>query len=62
VKKASVRQVAATIFFALFAIGKKGTWQKDGRTVTLAQVVVGALVGFAVVVAILIAIVTLVTR
>jgi hypothetical protein len=54
--------VAATIFFALFAIGKKGTWQKDGRTVTLAQVVVGALVGFAVVVAILIAIVTLVTR
>ena len=61
-KKASIRQVAATIFFALFAIGKKNTWHKDGATVTLFQVVVGALIGFVVVLAILITIVTLVTR
>jgi hypothetical protein len=61
-KKAGIGQVAATIFFGLFAIGKKNTWQKDGATVTLFQVVVGALIGFAVVLAILITIVTLVTR
>jgi RsiW-degrading membrane proteinase PrsW (M82 family) len=62
VKKAGIRQVAATIFFALIAIGKKNTWHKDGATVTLFQVVVGALIGFVVVLAILIAIVTFVTR
>ena len=61
-KKASMRQVAATIFFGLFAIGKKNTWQKDGATVTLFQVVVGALVGFAIVLALLITLVHLVTR
>lgn len=36
--KASVAQVAATIFFGLFAIGKKNTWEKDGVTVTPLQV------------------------
>ena len=60
-KKASIRQVAATIFFALFAIGKKNTWHKDGATVTLFQVVVGALIGFVVVVGLLIALVSVVT-
>jgi hypothetical protein len=61
-KKASIRQVAATIFFGLFAIGKKNTWQKDGATVTLFQVVLGALVGLAIVLALLITLVNLVTR
>jgi Protein of unknown function (DUF2970) len=61
-KKASIRQVAATIFFALFAIGKRNTWQKDGATVTLFQIVVGALIGFAVVVALLIGLVMFATR
>ena len=61
-KKASIRQVAATIFFALIAIGKKNTWQKDGATVTLFQVVVGAFVGFLVIVAVLVALVLLATR
>jgi hypothetical protein len=60
-KKASIRQVAATIFFALFAIGKKNTWQKDGATVTLFQVVLGALIGFALLLAVLITLVTLAT-
>lgn len=61
-KKASIRQVAATIFFALIAIGKKNTWQKDGATVTLFQVVVGAFVGFLVIVAVLVTLVLLATR
>jgi len=61
VKKASIRQVAATIFFALFAIGKKNTWHKDGATVSLFQIVVGALIGFVVVVGLLITLVSLVT-
>jgi hypothetical protein len=62
-KRASIRQVAATIFFALFAIGKKNTWQKDedGATVTLPQIIIGALVGFALLLAILIGLVTLAT-
>ena len=66
-KRASIRQVAATIFFALFAIGKKNTWQKEededgaAATVTLPQIIVGALVGFALLLAILIGLVTLAT-
>ena len=60
-KKASIRQVAANIFFALFAIGKKNTWHKDGATVTLFQIVVGALIGFVVVVGLLITLVSLIT-
>ena len=60
-KRASIRQVAATIFFALFAIGKRNTWQKDGATVTLAQIVVGAIIGFAILLAPLIGLVTLAT-
>ena len=61
-KKADIRQVAATIFFALIAIGKKNTWHKDGATVTLFQVVVGAFVGFLVIVAVLVTLVLLATR
>lgn len=61
-KKAGIRQVAATIFFALFAIGKKNTWHKDGATVTLFQVVVDAFVGFLVVMAVLVGLVLLATR
>lgn len=61
-KKAGIRQVAATIFFALFAIGKRNTWHRDGATVTLFQVVVGALVGSVVVIAALVTIVMLATR
>jgi hypothetical protein len=60
-KRAGIRQVAATIFFALFAIGKKNTWQKDGATVTMTQIIVGAIIGFAILLAILIGLVTLAT-
>lgn len=60
--KASVAQVAATIFFGLFAIGKMNTWKKDGVTVTPLQVIVGALVGLIIVLIALISLVTYVTR
>ncbi len=61
-KKAGIRQVAATIFFGLLMIGRKDTWQKDGATVSVAQVVVGAFVGLAVLIALLVALVQLATR
>jgi len=52
-KKADIGQVAATMFFALIAIGRKNTWHKDGATVTFAQVVVGAFAGLLVLIALL---------
>ena len=61
-KKAGLLQVAATIFWGLFMIGRKGTWEKDGAIVSLPQVVIGALVGAALVVLVLIIIVRLVLR
>lgn len=61
-KKASLRQVAATIFFGLFMIGRKDTWHRDGATVSFAQVVVGAFVGLAIVVGLLVLLVLLATR
>ena len=61
-RKASALQVATTMLWALFAIGRKNTWQKDGATITLFQAVVGAFVGLVVIVALLILLVTLATR
>jgi hypothetical protein len=58
-RKAGFLQVASTMFWALFMIGKKGTWEKDGATITLGQAVVGAVVAGLVVVLILIALVQL---
>ena len=61
-RKASFRQVATTMFFALIAIGRKNTWYKDGATVTFAQVVVGAFAGLAVLIVVLVALVMLATH
>jgi|CXWL01.1.fsa_nt_gi hypothetical protein len=61
-KKASLGQVAATIFFGLFMIGRKDTWHRDGATVSFAQVVVGAFIGLAIVVGLLVLLVLLATR
>lgn len=60
--KASVAQVAATIFFALIAIGKRNTWEKNGVTVTPLQVAAGALVGLIVVLAGLVSLALLASR
>lgn len=61
-RKASWLQVASTMFWALFMIGKKGTWERDGVTITLGQAVVGAIVAGVVVVSILAGLVTLALR
>lgn len=53
-KKAGVAQVMATMFWALCMIGKKGTWERDGATLTLLQVIAGALVMTVIVIAILV--------
>jgi Protein of unknown function (DUF2970) len=52
-KKAGLRQVVATMFWGLLMIGKKGTWERDGATLTLRQVVLGAAVMTVLVIAIL---------
>lgn len=52
-RKAGLRQVMATMFWGLLMIGKKGTWERDGATVTLRQVVLGALIMTLLVIAIL---------
>jgi len=57
VRKASIMQVAATMFWALFMIGKKGTWERDGATITLAQAIVGAVVAGLIVILILVSLV-----
>lgn len=53
-KKAGWRQVAATMFWALCMIGKRGTWERDGATLTLAQVITGAVVMTVIVIGILV--------
>jgi hypothetical protein len=61
-KRAGPLQVAATILWALFAIGKKNTWRKDGATVTPAQIVIGAFIGLFILIALLVLLVSFVTR
>ena len=61
-KKAGLAQVAATMFWGLFMIGKKGTWEKDGATITLAQAILGGVVTFVAVVCVLVLIVAFVLR
>ena len=36
-KKAGWRQVMATMFWGLMMIGKKGTWERDGATLSMRQ-------------------------
>jgi hypothetical protein len=59
VRRAGLPQVAKTLLFGLFAIGMKGTWNKDGVKVTPGQIVVGAIVGGIVLVAALITLVNI---
>ena len=61
-KKATLGQVASTIFFGVLMIGRKDTWHKDGATVTFAKVVIGAFIGLAVLIAALVALVQFATR
>ena len=61
-RRASWSQVASTMFWALFMIGKKGTWERDGVTITLGQAVIGAIVAGVVVVSILVGLVMFALR
>jgi hypothetical protein len=61
-KKAGLLQVASTMFWGLFMIGKKGTWERDGATMTLRQAIVGGVVTFVVVVLVLVLLVRLALR
>jgi len=58
-KKAGLLQVVSTIFWGLFMIGRKDTWEKDGAVVSMPQMIVGALLGGVAVVLILLALVRL---
>ncbi|MBM3347559.1 MAG: hypothetical protein FJY55_13840 [Betaproteobacteria bacterium] len=60
VRRAATLQVAKTAFYGLPAIGMQGIWEKDGAQVAAAQVVVAALIGGLVLVAVIIAIVRVV--
>lgn len=51
--KAGLRQVIATMFWGLCMIGRKGTWERDGATLTPGQVIIGALVTTLVVIGVL---------
>jgi len=59
-KKAGLLQVVSTMFWGLLMIGKKGTWEKDGATITLTQAIVGAAITGIVVILVLVTIVLLV--
>lgn len=61
-RKAGIFQVVATMFCGIFAIGAKGTWQKDGATVTFTQVIIAAAITLIVLVLALVAIVKLVVH
>lgn len=58
-KKASIGQVAATLFWAMCMIGKKGTWERDGVKITLGQAVVGGVIAGIVVIVALVMLVRL---
>ena len=61
-KKASIGQVAATLFWGLCMIGKKGTWERDGAKITLRQAVAGAMAAGLVVVTVLLTLACWVVR
>jgi hypothetical protein len=60
-KKAGWRQVAATMFWALCMIGKKGTWERDGVTLTMGQVLIGAAIMTLIVIGLLVLLVRMAT-
>lgn len=61
-RRAGPLQVARTMFFGLFAIGMKGTLEKDGAEVTPGQIVVGAIIGGIVLVLTIVTIVRIVLK
>ncbi len=60
-RKAGARQVIATMLWGMCMIGKRGTWERDGATVTLPQVIVGAVIAAITVIAVLVLLVRFAT-
>jgi len=60
--KASVLQVAKTMFFVLLMVGRKDSWEKggDAARITPGQIVAGAIIGGIIVIAALIGLVKIV--
>jgi ABC-type uncharacterized transport system permease subunit len=61
-KRAGIGQVVKAVLFALLMIGKKDARTEDGATVTVAQIFVGAIIGFIVLIVALILLVNLIAR
>jgi hypothetical protein len=61
-RKAGWQQVMATMFWGLLMIGRKGTWERDGATLSRWQILIGALLMTAVVITVLLLLVRLATR
>jgi hypothetical protein len=61
-KKATLGQVAATMFWGLCMIGKKGTWEREGVKISLGQAVTGAVIAGCILVSLLILLVRFATR
>ena len=53
-KKATLSQVAATLFWGMCMIGKKNTWERDGAKISLRQIIVGAVIAGCIVVILLV--------
>lgn len=43
-RKAGLGQVAATMFWGLLMVGRKGTWERDGISPTPLQLLAGAII------------------
>ncbi|HWA38828.1 MAG TPA: DUF2970 domain-containing protein [Burkholderiales bacterium] len=61
-RKAGLGQVVKTVLFAILMIGKKDPRGEDGATVSVAQVFVGAIIGFLVLIAALILLVNFIVK
>ena len=61
-KKATFVQVAATMFWGMCMIGRKGTWERDGVKITLGQAVVGAVIAGCILVTVLLMLVRFAVR
>ncbi len=58
-RKAGFAQIAATMFWGMCMIGKRGTWEKDGVTISLKQAIIGAVIAGCVVIFVLVMLVRL---
>jgi hypothetical protein len=61
-KKAGPLQVVSTVLFALLMIGKKDSQTRDGAQVTVAQIFIGAAIGFVLLIVGLVLLVNLITK